>query len=379
MIERKRHLEIVHKALRRSPVVAILGPRQCGKTTLAKEVLKTYSKSVYLDLESPAAIRSLQNPELFLSSLEGLVVIDEIQLMPELFKILRVLVDRKDIKSSFLILGSASPQLIKNSSETLAGRVEFVDLAGFDLNEIDSAQWRKLWIRGGFPRAYLARADQDSYAWRDGFIRTFLQRDIPQLGIKIPAAAINRFWIMLAHFHGQVWNASHIASSMGISDKTVRAYLDLLTDTYMIRQLQPWHENIAKRQVKAPKIYFRDTGLLHNLLSIENGSGLMTHPRCGASWEGFALEQVAQQIGTPDIFYWATHNQAEIDLFFVKNGKRYGVEFKFSELPKQTKSMLSAKDSLGLTKIFIVYPGTGSFSISKDIEVCALADIKKYF
>ena len=283
MIPRLQYLEQLGNSVRRSPVTALLGPRQCGKTTLAR-IFGKNREATYFDLESQPDLRRLQNPELVLGALQGLVVLDEIQVLPNLFNVLRVLVDRPDNSVRFLILGSASPQIVKKVSETLAGRVEFIQLAGFNLLETGTDQMQTLWARGGFPRSYLADSDSDSLAWREGFIQTFLERDIPQLGITIPAPAMRRFWTMLAHYHGQTWNASELARSMGLSDKTVRSYLDILTGTFMVRQLQPWYENIGKRQVKAPKIYLRDSGLLHSLLSLSGHYELMGHPRLGASF-----------------------------------------------------------------------------------------------
>jgi len=316
----------------------------------------------------------LQNPELMLGSLDGLVVLDEIQLMPELFAVLRVLVDRPENRCRFLILGSASPHVVKHASETLAGRTEFIELTGFNLTETGADTIDKLWVRGGLPLSYLARSDADSRAWRQGFIRTFLERDIPQLGISIAAAAMRRFWTMLAHCHGQTLNASELGRSLGLSDHTVRSYLDILTGTFMVRQLQPWHENLSKRQVKAPKIYFRDSGLLHSLLDIPDRHAVMGHPRLGASWEGFALEQVLQIVHPDAPYYWATHGGAELDLFFSENGKRYGVEFKFSEAPRATKSMRVALADLSLSHLWIVHPGSNRYPVSDEITVLPLAE-----
>jgi hypothetical protein len=303
------------------------------------------------------------------------VIIDEIQAMPELFRVLRVLVDRPENKARFLILGSASPDLVKNASETLAGRVEFVELSGFDLQEAGTNRSTTLWLRGGFPRSFLAPSDDGSLAWREAFIRTFLARDIPQLGISVPPATMRRFWTMLAHYHGQTWNASELGRSLDLSDKTVRSYLDVLAGTFMIRQLQPWYENIGKRQVKAPKVYLRDSGLLHALLHLPDSQTLLGYSRMGASWEGFAIEQVLQSVKPAQAFFWATHTGAEVDLFFISRGRRYGVECKFSETPKITKSMNQALESLNLAHLWIIYPGEHSYNLSKKISVWPLKDI----
>ncbi len=374
MIPRPFYMEALGAASGRSPVTALLGPRQCGKTTLARLFGGTRG-ATYLDCESGPDAKRLENPELVLGAMAGLVVIDEIQVMPDLFKTLRVLVDRPQNTSRFLILGSASPDIIRNVSETLAGRVEFVELSGFDLNETGPETVDKLWLRGGFPRSFLADSDTDSAAWREGFIRTFLERDIPQLGITIPSAAMRRFWTMLAHYHGQIWNASELARSMGLTDKTVRSYLDILSGTYMARQLQPWYENIRKRQVKAPKIYLRDTGLLHSLLGITDQQNLFGHPRVGASWEGFVIEQVLMSARPPEAYFWATHSGAEIDLFFLHRGKRYGFEAKFSETPGATKSMRAAMESLNLHHLWIVHPGTQAYPIDNDIDAIPLREV----
>ncbi len=368
-------MSAVNQALKRSPITAILGPRQCGKTTLARQLAKGRKTVHYLDLESPSDQARLQNPELYLSSLDGLVVLDEIQLNPELFGILRVLADRADNPARFLILGSASPEITRNAAESLAGRVEFVELTGFHTGEIPATDHDRLWLRGGFPRSFLARTDEDSVAWREGFIRTFLERDIPQLGINIPAAAMRRFWTMLAHSHGQTWNASELGRSMGQSDKTVRHYLDILTGTYMVRQLQPWHENLAKRQVKAPKIYLRDSGIVHSLLSIPDRNTLLGHPRLGASWEGFALEQVLARIGSADTYFWATYSGAELDLLFFRGGRRFGVEFKFNEAPKITRSMRSALKDLELDHLWVVYPGRQRFAVDEKVTMLPLQNV----
>jgi hypothetical protein len=332
-------------------------------------------KATYFDLESQPDLRRLQNPELMLGSLKGIVILDEIQIMPELFNVLRVLADRPKNRTRFLVLGSASPGIIKNVSETLAGRVEFVELSGFDLQETGADSWEKLWVRGGFPRSFLARSEGDSLGWREGFIRTFLERDIPQLGVTVLSTAMRRFWTMLAHYHGQTWNASELARSMGLSDKTVRSYLDILTGTFMIRQIQPWHENIAKRQVKAPKIYFRDSGLLHSLLSLTDFHSLSGHPRMGASWEGFVLEQVLRILKPPEAFFWATYQGVEIDLLFLRRGRRFGMEFKFNEAPKATRSMHAALETLSLDHLWVIYPGKHKYPVHEKISVWPLRDI----
>ncbi|MES9881374.1 MAG: ATP-binding protein [Sedimenticola sp.] len=374
MIERKSYLSALETAVSRSPVTALLGPRQCGKTTLAR-IFGEQRDVHYFDLESIADQRRLQNPEMMLSTLRGLIVLDEIQLQPELFSVLRVLVDQRGFEGRFLVLGSASPHIIRNVSETLAGRVEFIELSGFDLREIGSEHSESLWVRGGFPRSWLAASEEDSLAWREGFIRTFLERDIPALGIHIAPTAMRRFWTMLAHYHGQTWNASELARSMGVSDKTVRSYLDILTATFMVRQLQPWHENLRKRQVKAPKIYFRDSGILHALLNIPDYHVLTGHPRLGASWEGFALEQVAQALHPDETYFWSTHGGAEVDLLIFDQGKRIGVEFKFSEAPKITRSMHTAVEDLSLDQLWVVYPGKEAYPVTKEITVRPLIDV----
>lgn len=360
-------------AVARSPIVALLGPRQCGKTTLAR-IFATGRQATFFDLESQPDLMRLQNPHLVLGSLRNLIVIDEIQERPDLFQVLRILADRPAVDARFLILGSASPDIVKKASESLAGRVEFVELAGFDLTEIGPDKLDRLWLRGGFPRSFLADSAEDSAAWREGFVRTFLTRDIPHLGISIPPEAMRRFWTMLAHYHGQIWNASELGRAMGLSDKTVRSYLDILTGTFMIRQLQPWYENVGKRQVKAPKVYFRDSGILHSLLDLHDRHTLWGHPRVGASWEGLALDQVIRIVKPAQAYYWATHSGAELDLFFLHRGRRYGMEFKYSETPRISKSMRMALDTLQLDRLWIVYPGKHFFPLEERIAAWPLQD-----
>jgi predicted AAA+ superfamily ATPase len=371
MIPRLRYLDAINKALSRSKITVLLGPRQCGKTTLAREIAKSKA-SVFLDMESPLDRSKLQNPEMYLESLSGLIIIDEIQQMPELFPVLRVLADRSGKNGRFLILGSASPHLIKNASESLAGRVEFVDLHGFDILETQSTDFQKLWLRGGFPLSYLTESDENSSAWREGFVRTFLERDIPLLGINIPSTTLRRFWTMLAHSHGQILNSSQLANSMGLNNKTIRSYIDILNATYMIRILQPWHTNLKKRQVKSPKIYFTDSGLHHHLLGIQSENHLLSHPQLGSSWEGFALEQILRLMNQPSPFFWSTYSGAELDLLLTFEGKNIGFEFKYSEAPKPTKSMYSALSDLQLDKLLVIYPGKERYPIHDRIEVTPL-------
>ena len=371
MIKRPAYIKHLETAVQRSPITALLGPRQTGKTTLARMFAEN-KPATFFDLESLPDQRRLQNPELVLGNLEGFIILDEIQLIPELFGTLRVLVDRPAQKARFIILGSASPEIIRNASETLAGRIEFVDLNGFDLSEVGSSNWQSLWLRGGFPRSFLAENETDSLSWREEFIRTFLERDIPQLGIRIPATAMRRFWTMLAHYHAQTWNASELGRAMGLSDKTVRGYLDILTGAFMVRQLQPWYENMSKRQVRAPKIYLRDSGLLHGLLNIQDANNLFGHPKVGASWEGYVIEQVLQILRPSEAYFWATHNGAELDLLFFHKGKKYGIEVKFSEAPEITRSMQTALHDLDLSYMWIIYPGKDVYQVDKRISVLPL-------
>ena len=374
MTPRDNYMRQIETALRRSPVTALLGPRQCGKTTLAR-LFGDRLSATYFDLESERDVRRLANPELVLGELRGLVVLDEIQRLPALFNVLRVLADRPDADARFLILGSASPDLVRGVSESLAGRVEFVELAGFDLSETGVERWRRLWLRGGSPRSYLAESDADSMAWRDGFLRTFLERDIPQLGIATPAAAMRRFWTMLAHWHGQTWNATELGRAMSATDKTMRRYLDLLTGTFMVRQLQPWFQNVAKRQVKAPKVYVRDLGVLHTLLDIPNEAALLSHPKVGASWEGFVIEQVLRALQPANAWFWAAHGGGEVDLLVTIEGRRIGFEVKFNEAPTVTRAMHNVVDTLQLKHLFVVCPTPHAYPVAERVSVLPVTQV----
>jgi predicted AAA+ superfamily ATPase len=374
MLTRDTDLRLVRTALRRSRVVALLGPRQCGKTTLARGLVAAASPN-YFDLEDPASLARLAEPDTALRPLKGLVVIDEIQRRPELFPLLRVLADRQPLPARFLILGSAAPELLRQSAETLAGRIETVHLEGFRLADLGSTAQPRHWLRGGFPLAFTARSEADSFAWRQQFLQTFLERDLPQLGVGVAAPALRRFWSMLAHYHGQIWNAADPARALGVNESTVRRYLDLMTGVFMVRQLPPWFENLGKRQVKAPKIYIRDSGLLHTLLGPGTQRDLEHHPKLGASWEGYAVEEVLKALRPDDAYYWATHNGAEIDLMLFKGGKRIGVECKRADAPTLTPSMRIALADLKLDELFVVYPGERRYRIDKRVEVVPLAEL----
>ena len=377
LISRLAYMKTIHRKLSENPVVALLGVRQCGKTTLARLLASNEKVCHYFDLEDPASAARLQHPSATLDPLKGLVIIDEAQRQPELFPLLRVLADRDPLPARFLILGSASPSLVRSVSETLAGRVGLVDMSGFDLGEVGPKNVRRLWLRGGLPRSYLAKSDAASLDWRNDFIKTFLERDLPQLGITIPSATLRRFWTMLAHFHAQVWNAAELARSLGATEPTARRYLDILTSAFVVRQLPPWYENIAKRQVKAPKVYLRDSGLVHALLALGTREALEGHPRLGASWEGFALEQVLRLVGDRDAYFWATQAGAELDLFFLRNGRRYGVEFKYTDAPTLTKSMHVALADLRLEHLWVVYPGRQSYPLHDRVEAISILNISQ--
>lgn len=374
MLHRPTDLHLVNTALRRSRVVVLLGPRQCGKTTLARQFVRPDSLN-YFDLEDPISLARLAQPATALRPLKGLVVIDEVQRRPDLFPLLRTLADRRPLPARFLLLGSATPDLLRQSSETLAGRIETVHLEGFRLADLGAAAQRRLWLRGGFPLAYTARSETDSLAWRRQFLQTFLERDIPQLGIQIPAATLRRFWNMLAHYHGQVWNGAELARALAVSEATVRRYLDLLTGVFMLRQLPPWHENLGKRQVKSPKVYVRDSGLLHALLGIANPRDLENHPKVGASWEGFAIEETLKTFQPEEAYFWATHQGAELDLLLFKRGRRIGVECKRIDAPTLTPSMRIALEDLRLDKLIVVYPGDQRYDLGRRVEAVPLIDL----
>lgn len=376
MINRKADLLSVRAALRRSRVVALLGARQCGKTTLARQFVPSDSLN-YFDLEDPRSLARLTEPDIALRPLKKLVVIDEIQRRPDLFPILRVLADRKPLPARFLILGSASTNLLRQSSETLAGRLETVPLEGFRLSDLGAAAQNRHWLRGGFPLAYTPRRESDSVSWRRQFLQTFLERDIPQLGIEIPAIALRRFWNMVAHYHGQIWNAAELARALAVNESTVRRYLDLMAGVFMLRQLPPWFENLGKRQVKSPKVYVRDSGLLHSLLGISDRRDLEYHPKVGASWEGYAVEEVLKSFRPDEAYYWATYNGAELDLLLFKNGRRIGIECKRADAPTLTPSMRTALADLKLDHLYVLYPGDKAYSLGKKVEVVPLAKFVK--
>lgn len=374
MIRREIDTGLIHIALKRSRVVALLGPRQSGKTTLARQFVRTDSVN-YFDLEDPQGLARLSEPETALRPLRGLVVIDEIQRRPELFPLLRVLADRKPLPARFLILGSASPDLLKQSSETLAGRLETIPLEGFRLADLGAAAQARHWLRGGFPPAFTARTGADSFAWRRQFVQTFLERDLPQLGVQIPALTLRRFWNMVAHYHGQIWNAAELGRALAVNESTVRRYLDLMTGVFMLRQLPPWFENLGKRQVKAPKVYVRDSGLLHVLLGLDRPRALELHPKVGASWEGYAVEEILKALRPDEAYYWATHNGAEIDLVLFKKGRRLGFECKRADAPVLTSSMRIALDDLKLDALTVVYPGERRYALAKKVEVVPLSQV----
>ena len=375
MIERDEELKCLDRLLKRYRVVGIVGARQVGKTTLARAFVSRHkAPGTVFDLENPEDLAKLQDPMLALKRLRGLIVIDEIQRLPGLFETIRVLVDRPRSTARFLVLGSASPGLLKQGSETLAGRIVYHELGGLALDEVGSDNYRRLWLRGGFPRSYTAGSHAESTEWRRGFIRTFLERDLPQLGIGVSATTLRRFWQMLAHYHGGVWNSSEFARSFGVADTTVRNYLDILTSALVVRQLTPWHENISKRQVKAPKVYVADSGVLHALLNLSTFQYLDGHPKVGASWEGFAVNQITRHLGArrDEVYFWATHGGADLDLLVVRDGRRLGFEVKLTSSPQVTKSMMTAVNDLGLKRLDVVHAGEDTYPMSGRIRAVAL-------
>ncbi len=364
----------LQKALKRIRVTVLVGPRQCGKTTLARQFVAPDSPA-YFDLEDPVSLARLEEPMTALGALNGIVVIDEVQRKPELFPMLRVLADRTPLPARFLVLGSAAPDLLRQSSESLAGRMELLQISGFSLPEVGTENHAVHWLRGGFPLSFLAASDEDSLVWRKNFATTLVERDIPLLGMAIPSATMLRFWTMLAHYHGQTWNAAEPARSLGVSETTTRRYLDLLEGLYMVRQLRPWHANLKKRQVKAPKIYLRDSGLLHSLLGIRTEADLLNHPKCGASWEGYVIEESIRAARPDEACFWATHNGAEIDLLLFKNGRKIGVECKRMDAPRMTPSIRHALDDLQLERVLIAHPGTRRYRLSDQVEAVPFVEL----
>ncbi len=374
-MQRAAHRAEVLRRLRRSPVVALLGARQVGKTTLAAEIARAWKGPVAtFDLEDPAHLARLADPRLALEPLKGLVVLDEIQRLPDTFPLLRVLADRKPLPARFLVLGSASPALLRQSSESLAGRISHYELPGLGLDEVRSQDADRLWLRGGFPRSFLARSEAASAEWRRDFVRTFVERDLPQLGVTVAAATLRRFWVMLAHYHGQTWNASEFGRSFGVADTTVRRHLDTLTSALVVRQLPPWSENLGKRQVKSPKVYLADSGLLHTLLGCERREALLSHPKLGASWEGFGIQAAIQHLGArpEECFFWATYGGAELDLLVVRGSTRLGFEFKRTSAPRATRSMHVALADLKLARLDVVHAGEDTFPLAPGLRAVAL-------
>lgn len=377
MISRNSYMIKIKQLLLDNPVVALIGPRQVGKTTLARAIAKEYKNVTFFDLENPEHLARLYDPMLTLKTLSGLIVIDEIQHLPKLFAILRVLVDEPDNQRQFLVLGSASPTLLKQSSESLAGRIAYQEIYGFSLQEVGADHLNQIWLQGSFPRSYLANQTTSSN-WRQQFIRTFLERDLPQLGITIPAITMRRFWMMLAHYHGQTWNAAEFARAFGMSDKSVRHYLDILTATFVVKQLAPWWENISKRQVKAPKIYLTDSGLMHTLLGLNTMDELQGHPKVGASWEGFALNTVCTQLNIEpeEAFYWSTYSGAELDLLLMRGNKKIGFEFKRTSSPTISKSLHNAIDNLNLNHAYIINASDSIYQLKPNVTALGLSQIQ---
>ncbi len=375
MLLRTRWLDVVIERLHSAPVVALLGARQVGKSTLARAVVARWDGETHLfDLEDPRHAARLADPLLALEPLRGLVVLDEVQHAPEIFRVLRVLADRPGTPARFMVLGSASPTLIRQTSESLAGRISHVDLPGFRLDEIEAEGTRQLWTRGAFPRSFLAESDLASALWRRDYVRTLVERDMPQLGVTVPATTLRRLWTMLAHGHGQILRKSTLARSLSVSEPTIRRYVDLFVGTYLVRLLPPWHANIGKRQVKSPKLYLTDSGIVHTLLGLEDQETLLGHPVVGASWEGFALHETlhALEAEESECFFWATHGGAELDLLWMRGGRRIGFEFKRTSTPRKTRSMWSALESLDLERLFVVVPGADTWPLAEQIQVVGI-------
>jgi len=375
ILKRPDLLARIEGRLRSNPVVLLLGPRQSGKTTLARK-FAAQRKAEYFDLESPADRSRLAQPMTALEPLRGWVVIDEAQLQPELFPILRVLVDRRPVRARFLVLGSASPDLARGVSESLAGRVAMVPMAGFDLSEVGPKALRSLWLRGGFPRSFLAKTEAESRQWREDFIQTFLERDVRRFGVQVAPMTLRRFWTMVAHYHAQIWNASEIGRSLGEAHTTVKRHLDIMCGAFVMRQLPPWFENLGKRQVRSVKVYLRDSGLLHSLLGIPSFAALEAHPKLGASWEGFAVEEVLRITGDREAYFWNTQGGAELDLLVFINGRRVGFEFKYADAPAITKSLQVAREDLGVRRVFVVHPGPGSYPLNEWAEAVSIHDVR---
>ena len=374
MVARDADRQRLDIALGRAPVVLLVGPRQAGKSTIARDLAGASPESTFFDLEDPRDVGRLAEPLLALEGLRGLVVIDEAQRTPQIFPVLRVLADRPGRPATFLVLGSASPELITQGSESLAGRVEIVELGGLRVTDVGESNLDRLWVQGGLPASYV-RDDDDSTAWRRSYVSTFLERDLAQLGSRVPASQMRRFWTMLAHYHGQTWNGSELARALAVSQPTTRRYLDALTDALVVRQLQPWFANIGKRVVRSPKVYLRDSGVLHTLLGLDSMGGVLSHPKVGASWEGFVVEQVAITVGPLPLYFWGTQSGAELDMFFVLDGRNIGVEIKRVDVPTISRSMRNAITDLQLDHLFIVTPGTHRYPLAAGIEVLPLADI----
>ena len=376
VIPRTDHEAAIGALLRQFPIVGLIGARQVGKTTLARRVVAGAAQPVtQFDLEDPTDEARFSDPKLALEPLQGLVVIDEVQRQEGLFELLRVLVDRPGNAVRFLVLGSAGPDLLRQSSETLAGRIAYHELPPFRVNETGTGSIERLWVRGGFPPSFLAPDEAASVRWRQAFIRTFLERGLPQLGVSVPAATMRRFWTMVAHYHGNRWNSAEIGRALGLSGPTINTYLDHLVDALVVRRLVPWHENLKKRQVKAPKVYIADTGMLHTLLALDSGPALLGHPKAGASWEGFAMQEIVRTLGVDweRCCYWATQQGAELDLLVFEGGRRIGFEFKRTSAPRFTRSMRSALDDLRLERLYVVFPGRSRFPLEKRVEAVGLA------